>query len=85
VLKLGFSWYVTSVADYSTTYGNLATLAVLFFWVYYTSIAFILAGEIGQVSTMRRAWKVRPMVTAGATPWARENVDPPSQIEEKSR
>jgi len=65
ILKQAFSWYVTSVADYTSTYGNLATLAVLFFWVYYTSIAFVLAGEIAQVSTMRRAWKVRPMVTSG--------------------
>lgn len=65
VLKGAFSWYVTQVADYSTTYGNLATLAVLFFWVYYASIAFVLAGEIAQVSTMRRAWKYRP-VAVGA-------------------
>jgi membrane protein len=66
VLKSTFSWYVTSVADYTSTYGNLATLAVLFFWVYYSSIAFVLAGEIAQVATMRRAWKLRP-VARGAT------------------
>lgn len=66
VMKHGFSWYVTSVADYSTTYGNLATLAVVFFWVYYTSIAFILSGEIAQVATMRRAWKFRPVVAGSA-------------------
>ncbi len=65
VMKHAFSWYVTSVATYSTTYGNLAVLAVLFFWVYYASIAFVLAGEIAQVATMRRAWKSRPVV-AGA-------------------
>lgn len=67
VMKHAFSWYVTSVAVYGTTYGNLATLAILFFWVYYASIAFILAGEIAQVATMRRAWKFRPVVS-GATP-----------------
>jgi membrane protein len=67
VLKGSFSWYVTGIADYSSTYGNLATLAVLFFWVYYASIAFILAGEIAQVSTMRRAWKYRPVAVGSAS------------------
>ncbi len=75
VLKGAFSLYVTRVADYTTTYGNLATLAVLFFWVYYASIAFILAGEIAQVSTMRRAWKYRPVAIGGVGspgPWQRQ-------------
>ena len=34
---------------------------LLFFWVYYNSIAFILSGEIAQVATMIRAWKSRPV------------------------
>ncbi len=59
VTKLAFSWYVTSVADYSSTYGNLATVAVLFIWIHYGAIVFILGGEVGQVYTMRRAWRVR--------------------------
>lgn len=57
--KLAFSWYVTSVADYGSTYGNLATVAVLFIWIHYGAIVFILGGEVGQVYTMRRAWRVR--------------------------
>lgn len=59
ITKLVFSWYVTSVADYGSTYGNLATVAVLFIWIHYGSIVFILGGEVGQVYTMRRAWRVR--------------------------
>lgn len=55
VLKAGFGWYVTSVANYRTTYGNLLTVAVLFFWIYYEAIGFILGGEVAQVWTMRRA------------------------------
>jgi membrane protein len=54
-LKYAFSWYVTSVADYGSTYGNLIAIAVLFFWIYYGSIVFILGGEVAQVWTMRRA------------------------------
>jgi membrane protein len=54
-LKLGFSWYATEIADYGSTLGNLATVAVLFFWIYYGSIVFILGGEVAQVYTMRKA------------------------------
>lgn len=58
LLKLAFSWYVTSVATYTTTYGNLATAAVLFFWLYYNAIGFVLGGEVAQVYTMRWARRV---------------------------
>ncbi len=54
LLKQGFSWYVTNVADYRSTYGNLATLVVLILWIYYTAVAFVLGGEVGQVHAMRR-------------------------------
>ena len=54
-LKYGFSWYVTDVASYGSIYGTLLTVAVLFFWIYYSAIVFILGGEIAQVWTMRRA------------------------------
>lgn len=57
-LKFGFSWYATEVADYGSTLGNLATVAVLFFWIYYESVVFILGGEVAQVSTMRKASRV---------------------------
>ncbi len=54
VLKSGFGWYVSSVADYRTPYGNLVSLAVLFFWVHYTSISFILGGEVAWVWNERK-------------------------------
>lgn len=54
LMKLGFSWYVTNVADYGSTYGNLATLVILIFWIYYSAVAFILGGEVAQVAAMRR-------------------------------
>jgi len=53
-MKLLFSWYVTSVADYGSTYGNLATVAVLFLWIHYAAVVFILGGEVGQVDSLRR-------------------------------
>lgn len=66
VLKEGFGWYVTEVANYRTTYGNLITVAVLFFWIYYEAIVFILGGEVAQVWTMRRARRVQRAAGARA-------------------
>ena len=59
LLKFGFGWYATELANYRTTYGNLITLAVLVFWIYYEAVVFILAGEVAQVWTMRRALRVK--------------------------
>lgn len=58
-LKYGFSWYATEVAIYTSTWGNLATVAVLFFWIYYEAVVFILGGEVAQVYTMRKARNVQ--------------------------
>ena len=44
-LKWGSSWYFTEAADFTTTFGNLATVAVLIFWIYYEATVFILGGE----------------------------------------
>jgi len=57
-LKFGFSWYATDVANYGSTLGNLATVAILFFWIYYEALVFILGGEVAQVYTMRKASRV---------------------------
>jgi membrane protein len=54
LLKYGFSWYVTGVADFGSAWGNLATFVILVFWIYYTSVVFILGGEVAQVVSMRR-------------------------------
>ncbi len=54
LLKGVFGWYVTSVADYGSTFGNIATLVVLFLWIYYSSIVFILGGEVAHVAAMQR-------------------------------
>jgi membrane protein len=54
VLKYGFSWYVTEMAHFGTAWGNLATFVILVFWIYYTSVVFILGGQVAQVVSMRR-------------------------------
>lgn len=54
LLKQAFGWYVTSIADFGSTYGSFATLVILIFWIYYSAIAFILGGEVAQVVAMHR-------------------------------
>ncbi len=53
-LKYGFSWYVITFADLTTTWGSIATFIILILWIYYTSLVFILGGEVAQVVSMRR-------------------------------
>jgi membrane protein len=54
LLKAAFAWYVANIADYTTTYGYLATLIILVFWIYYSAVVFILGGEVGQVYELTR-------------------------------
>ncbi len=49
LLKGSFAWYVSDVVDYSRTYGTLLAPVLLVFWVYYSSVVFILGGEVAQV------------------------------------
>ena len=48
VMKWAFTWYVTSVADFTTAYGSLAVVAILFFWIYYGSAVFIVGGIVAR-------------------------------------
>jgi membrane protein len=66
ILKEGFAWYVTSIADYSNAYGGLAVAAVLFFWIYYSAVVFILGGLVARTYEVRRETRMK----------AREGVDP---------
>lgn len=52
--KYFFSWYLTSVANFRSTYGSMTAVAILFFWTYWGSVVFILGGEVAQVSTVIR-------------------------------
>ena len=56
-MKYGFTFYVENMADFNAFWGNVATFVVLVLWVYYTSVVFILGGEVGHVVTMNRIRK----------------------------
>jgi membrane protein len=57
VLKFGFTFYVQNVARFDEFWGNVATFVILVLWIYYTSVVFILGGEVAQVVSMHRTRK----------------------------
>ena len=52
--KQGFGFYITNVASFKRIYGAYAILIVVVFWIYYSSIVFIIGALIGQ---LYREWK----------------------------
>jgi membrane protein len=54
LMKEGFAWYFRNYASYASTYGALASVAIVVIYVYYTAVAFILGGEVGQVAALQR-------------------------------
>lgn len=54
LLKQAFAWYVNNSAEFDSTYGNFAFVAIAVIYVYYMAIIFILGGEVGQVAALRR-------------------------------
>jgi membrane protein len=46
IVKHLFEWYVLHLGRFSALYGSLSTLAVFFFWIYYSSCVLLLGGEV---------------------------------------
>lgn len=53
ILKFAFSWYVTDVANYESTLGNLATATLVLVWIYYAALVFIIGGEMAYLYSVR--------------------------------
>lgn len=53
--SIGFRFYVSKLANYSVTYGNLAALIILMLWMYLTSIAVLVGCEINEILQRTKA------------------------------
>jgi len=54
LLKQAFAWYVNNFAEFGSTYGNFAFVAIVVIYVYYMAIVFILGGEVAQIAALLR-------------------------------
>lgn len=52
VLRFGFTWYATSVADYDSTFGPLATGITLLVFLYFASVIILLGAEFARASAL---------------------------------
>ncbi|MCB2201797.1 YihY/virulence factor BrkB family protein [bacterium] len=55
IAKQLFGLYIQHGASIKRVYGTYALLVVVAFWIYYTSIVFIIGAEIGQLASERKA------------------------------
>lgn len=54
IISFAFKWYVSRVANYTLTYGSLGSVMALMFWLYLTSIAILIGGEINGLMERRK-------------------------------
>ncbi|MEW6410997.1 MAG: YihY/virulence factor BrkB family protein [Candidatus Zixiibacteriota bacterium] len=56
-----FGFYITHFVMLKQVYGAYVLMIVVAFWIYYTSIVFIIGAEIGQLFRERRALKAKQL------------------------
>ena len=52
-----FKYYVVRISNYTLTYGSLGSVIVLMLWLYFTSLAILIGGEINGVIEQRNNTK----------------------------
>ncbi|MFF2754908.1 YihY/virulence factor BrkB family protein [Psychrobacillus sp. NPDC058041] len=54
IVSLGFSYYVSSFGNYSSTYGSIGGIIVLMLWLYLSGIILLVGGQINAVTQERK-------------------------------
>jgi membrane protein len=49
ILKFLFLIYLVSFANYQKVYGAYAAFVAIIFWLYYSSLTFVIGAEVGQL------------------------------------
>ena len=52
VLRFGFTWYATNVANYETAFGPIATAITLLVFLYFASVIVLLGAEFARASAL---------------------------------
>lgn len=55
IISIGFSFYVSNFANYSSTYGGLGGVIVLMLWLYFSGFTFVIGGEINALLHKNKA------------------------------
>ncbi len=80
VISYAFKWYVSRVANYTLTYGSLGSVIVLMLWLYLTSIAILIGGEINGMQERHK----NSLIEAENLPRGKGNVVAGNQINDRS-
>ncbi|QFG01217.1 YihY/virulence factor BrkB family protein [Psychrobacillus glaciei] len=54
IVSLGFSYYVSSFSNYSSTYGSIGGIIVLMLWLYLSGIILLVGGQVNAVMQERK-------------------------------
>ena len=49
IIKIIFSYYITTINDYTSIFGSLSTIVILMIWIWYTCFLFVIGAEMSWV------------------------------------